>query len=98
MDEVTISPAGDPFTARSKLSTRCRRCTHDFIELLEQDFGIPRYALVNAFMGMPAEHKRRANSLCEWAARADDPGRALLAWARKNRRGTFSFDDADDEL
>jgi hypothetical protein len=70
-------------------TTRHHRCTHEFIGLLEDDFGIARHALINAFMGVPAAPKREAIALCEWALKADDPARALLAWARKNRRGTF---------
>jgi hypothetical protein len=77
---VRIPPSGDPFTARREPSTRHHRCTHEFIDLLEEDFGIPRHALINAFMGM-----------------TDDPARALLAWARKNRRGTFRPDESGDE-
>ena len=77
-------------------STRHIRCDEDFLGLLEEDFGIPTFALSNAFMGFPAEPKRSAIALCEWAARADDPAKALLAWARKNGRGTFRPDDAGD--
>jgi hypothetical protein len=77
-------------------TTRHHRCTHEFIALLEDDFGIPRFALNNAFMGMPAEPKKSAIALSEWASRADDPARALLAWARKNGRGTFRPSEADD--
>jgi hypothetical protein len=79
-------------------TTRHYRCDHGFIALLEEDFGIPRHALINAFLGVPAEPKKSAIALCEWAARTDNPTRALLAWARKNRRGTFRpcEDDAGD--
>ena len=79
-------------------TTRHHRCDHDFVELLKEDFGIARHALRNAFLGVPAEPKKEAIALCEWAAKADDPARALLAWARKNRRGTFHpcEDDAGD--
>ena len=70
-------------------TTRHHRVDLDFLELLEGDFGIPFYALRNAFYGVPPEPKKSAIHLCEWALRADDPARALLAWARKNRRGTF---------
>ncbi len=75
---------------------RRHRCTHEFIELLEEDFGIARYALISAFMGMPAEPKREAIALCEWAARTYEPARALLSWARKNGRGTFCIGSEDD--
>jgi hypothetical protein len=77
-------------------TTRHHRVDEAFLELLEEDFGIPEFALSNAFMGFPAEPKKSAIALCEWAVRADDPGRALLAWARKNHRGTFRL-DADEE-
>ena len=98
-----IPPAGDPFTARREPSTRHHRVDHDFVALLEEDFGIARHALVNAFLGFPAEPKKSAIALCDWASRTDNPAKALLAWARKNRRGTFRPDpedagDAPDEL
>jgi hypothetical protein len=94
----TISPAGDPFSARRAPSTRHHRVDEAFLELLQEDFGIPEFALSNAFLGFPAEPKKSAIALCEWASRADDPARALLAWARKNHRGTFrpEVDDGVD--
>ena len=70
-------------------TTRHHRVDPDFLELLEEDFGIPFYALRNAFYGVPPAPKREAIALCEWAVRADDPARALLGWARKNHRGAF---------
>jgi hypothetical protein len=102
VDTIRIPPAGDPFHAAGKRkgSTRHHRADHAFIELLEEDFEIPRYALHNAFLGVPAEPKKEAIALCEWAARTDNPARALLAWARKNHRGTFRpcEDDTDEDL
>jgi len=97
-----IPPAGDPFYAAGKRtgSTRHHRVDHSFLEALEEDFGIPCFALSNAFMGVPAEPKKSAIALCEWAVKTDDPARALLSWARKNGRGTFApafFEDAADE-
>ena len=87
------------YTSRRRLgSTRHHRVDWDFLELLEEDFGIPRYALHNAFMGFPAEPKKEAIALCEWAVRCEDPARALLAWARKSRRDTFRPDVVGDEL
>jgi hypothetical protein len=94
VDEHTISPAGDPFTARRAPSTRHHRVDEAFLELLEEDFGISTFTLSNAFMGFPAEPKKSAIALCEWAIRAEDPAKALLAWARKNHRGTFRLDDS----
>ena len=99
MDTRRIPPAGDPFyaassrlSARSTRSTRHHRCTHEFLELLQEDFGVPYSALHASFMGVPRAPKREAIALCEWAVRADDPARALLSWARKNGRGTFRPD------
>jgi hypothetical protein len=77
-------------------TTRHHRVDDRFLKLLEEDFGMPAFALSNAFMGCPAEPKKSAIALCEWAARTDDPARALLAWARKNGRGTFRPDASDD--
>jgi len=51
-------------------------------------------------MGIPAELKKSAIALCEWAVKTNDPARALLSWARKNGRGTFApvyFEDAADD-
>jgi hypothetical protein len=78
-------------------TTRHHRVDDAFLVLLEEDFGIPEFALSNAFMGFPAEPKKSAIALCEWAARADEPARALLAWARKNHRGTFRLDAGEEE-
>jgi hypothetical protein len=98
VDDVRIPPAGDPIYAAGKRagSTRHHRVDEDFVAILEEDFGIPRYALYNAFLGVPAEPKKSAIALCEWAARTDDPARALLSWARKNGRGTFAPVPEDD--
>ena len=99
VDEVKSTLAGDPFAyAASKLkrSTRHIRCTHEFLQLLEEDFEIPPYALINAFMGMPAEPQKSAIKLCAWAVRQDEPAKALVAWARRNGRGTFRPDPADN--
>jgi len=78
-------------------TTRHHRVDERFLQLLEEDFGIPEFALSHAFMGVPAEPKKSAIALCEWAIRTDDPTRALLAWARKNGRGTFRPDVAGEE-
>jgi hypothetical protein len=88
----TIAAAGDPFSSRRQPSTRHHRVDQAFLVLLEKDFGISVFLLSNAFMGMPAEPKKSAIALCEWAARQDEPARAILAWARKNHRGTFRPD------
>lgn len=75
-------------------TTRHHRCDERFLEILEEDFGIDRYSLNQAFMGVPPEPKKEAIALCEWAVRAaggdpDEAGDALRAWARKNGRGLY---------
>src|SRR5215208_3550552 len=97
MATIRIPASGDPFSARRAPSTRHHRVDDDFLKLLEEDFGISTFTLSNAFMGVPAEPKKSAIALCEWAVRTDDPTRALLAWARKNGRGTFRPDLVYDE-
>jgi len=77
-------------------TTRHHRVDDAFLGLLEEDFGISEFVLSTAFMGFPAEPKKSAIALCEWAARTDEPARALLAWARKNRRGTFRLDAGEE--
>ena len=79
-----------------KSSTRHHRVDDEFLGLLEEDYGLSRFALENAFMGLPREPKKAAIAVAEWAARSDDPDKALLAWARKNGRGTFRPDEADE--
>ena len=86
-----------PATRVTLGSTLHHRCDEAFLELLEEDFGIPRFALSAALMGCPRAPKRQAIEICEWASRTDNPGRALMAWARKNGRGTFRPDSSDDE-
>jgi hypothetical protein len=82
---------------RRDRSTRHLRCNHEFLDLLEEDFGISQFALRSAFMGVPAAPKKQAIKVCEWASEAtnaskgntDDAGRALRNWARKHGVGTF---------
>ena len=50
-----------------KRSTRHHRCDFEFLELLEEDFGISRFSLRQAFMGVPPAPKKQAIEVCEWA-------------------------------
>jgi hypothetical protein len=92
---------GDPFYAAGSRtgSTRHHRVDEAFLGLLEEDFpGVAYFALSVAFLGMPAEPKKGAIAVTEWASKQDDPNRALLAWARKNARGAFAIvEDLDAE-
>jgi hypothetical protein len=104
VDTISIPPPGDPIYSagllrRTGVSSRHHRCDEEFLDLLEADFGIPPYALSNAFLGVPAEPKKSAIALCEWAVlRHDEPARALLAGARKHGRGTFAPGFFDEDL
>jgi len=65
---------------------------HEFLGLLNEDFGIDFFSLNKAFMGVPAAPKRQAIPLCEWVIKTargdtDEAGRALRAWAKKNGKG-----------
>ena len=55
VDTQRIPASGDPFSARKAPSTRHHRVDEDFVELLEEDFGVAHFALSVAFLGMPAE-------------------------------------------
>jgi hypothetical protein len=76
-------------------STRLlHRVDHEFLGLLNEDFGIDFFSLNQAFMGVPASPKRQAISLCEWAtcsAKGDieEAGKVLRAWAKKNGTGLY---------
>ena len=75
-------------SASPQPSTR-HRVEEEFVNLLEEDFGIDAYSLTKAYMGVPPAPKTQAIALCEWAiaaARGDveEAGKALRWWARKN--------------
>lgn len=76
-------------------SSRHIRCTEEFLELLESDFGIDRYYLYGAFMGIPPAPKKQAIKVCAWAVKSskgdvEEAGKAVRAWARKRGVGTYS--------
>jgi hypothetical protein len=78
----------------SPRTTREHRVDYEFLGLLNEDFGIDFFSLNQAFMGVPAAPKKQAISLCEWAIRAakgdaDEAGRALRAWGKKNGTGLY---------
>lgn len=79
---------------RRNRSTRHHRADHEFVALLEEDFGIPWFSLQQAFIGVPSVPKKQAIKVCEWAERrADDPderGEMIRAWARKRGVGGYA--------
>lgn len=74
-------------------STRRHRCDEEFLEILEQDFGIAQFSLRQAFLGMPPAPKKQAIEVCEWTAtKSDDPeerGRMVRGWARRRKVGQY---------
>lgn len=75
-------------------TTRHHRCDLRFLEVLFEDFGIGRFSLRAAFMGVPPAPKRQAIELCEWATeKAADPeeaGDLIRRWARNRKVGTYA--------
>jgi hypothetical protein len=89
--EVTVIERSLAYPAHETTapSTRHHRVDYEFLGLLYEDFGIDFFSLSRAFMGVPASPKKQAIALCEWALRsakgdADEAGKALRAWAKKN--------------
>lgn len=87
MDTTRIAHPAPP-------TTRYHRVDYEFLGLLNEDFGIDFFSLNQAFMGVPPAPKKRAIALCEWAIRSaggdeDEAGKALRAWAKKNRAGKY---------
>jgi len=79
---------------RALRSTRHIRCDHEFLGLLNEDFGIDFFSLNRVFLGVPPAPKKQAISLCEWAIRTakgnvDEAAKALRAWAKKNGKGQY---------
>ncbi len=70
----------------STRTTRHIRVDRRFAGLLSEDFGIGTRAIMQALSGEP---QREAIALVEWASKADEPAKALVAWARKHRRGSY---------
>jgi hypothetical protein len=78
-----------------RTTRRGLRCNYEFLDVLEEDFGISQFALRSAFMGVPAAPKKHAIKLCEWAMSAADgdteeAGAALRAWAKDHKSGVFN--------
>ncbi len=68
-------------------STRHIVTDRRFAGFLSEDFGINVETVLKALAGEP---QRESIALCIWAAeRTEHPAEALLAWARKHRRGHF---------
>lgn len=74
--------------------TRHHRCDLDFLDLLREDFGIDRFSLTQAFMGMPTFPKKKAITVCAWAlSKIDDPverGVLVRRWAKRRGVGMYA--------
>ncbi len=73
-------------TGTTRGSTRNHKVDTEFSAILADDFGLSPAAITEALFGEP---KKQAIRVLEWAAATDTPRGALLAWARKNRRGMY---------
>ena len=67
-------------TSHIKVDTR-------FAGLLSEDFGISKPKILSALEG---ESQKQAIEVCQWAARTDEPGKALLNWAKKHGKGGYA--------
>ena len=78
---------------REKVERARLRCDYDFLDLLEEDYGIRQFHLRSAFMGIPSARKLDAIAVCERAiAETDDPedaGDLVRQWARKRKVGMY---------
>jgi hypothetical protein len=73
-------------TTSTRTTTRHIKVDARFAGLLSEDFGVETRAILQALSGEP---QREAIALVEWASKADEPAKAIVAWGRKNRRGSF---------
>lgn len=67
-------------TSHIKVDTR-------FAGLLSEDFGISKPKILSALEGEP---QKQAIEVCQWAACTDEPGKALLNWAKKQGKGGYT--------
>ena len=78
---------------REKVERARRRCDYCFLELLEEDYGIRKFHLRAAFMGIPSASKLDAIAVCEQAiAEAEDPeeaGEMVRQWAKERKVGSY---------
>jgi hypothetical protein len=75
-------------------STRHHRCDYEFLDLLEEDFGISQFSLRQAFMGVPPAPKKQAIEVCEWAIRVasrdvEKASGAIRGWAKNRGVGMY---------
>lgn len=85
---TTIQPQADSAYNRDQASTRHLLVDRRFTSILHEDFPIlPAGTIRRALEG---ELQRQSISICAWASGTGEPARALLCWARKHRRGTYS--------
>lgn len=74
-----------PETPNKHRSTRHHVVDERYATILSSDFpALPAEVILDALGGEP---QKQAIAVSAWAAKQDQPARALLAWARKHRRG-----------
>lgn len=89
-----MSRRSAPTRQTSNRSTRHHRVDEEFLDILHEDFGIPKFSLVRAFDGVPPAPKKQAIAICEWALKkaGGDPDAAadrLRGWAKRRKVGRY---------
>ena len=70
------------------------RVDEEFLQLLEEDYGIGQFSLRRAFLGCPPATKKQAIEVCEVFAKKvdgdpDEAGRMIRAWAQSLKVGQY---------
>ena len=71
------------------------RCDFEFLQMLEEDYGIRQFSLRSAFLGMPAARRREAVAVCETALEkagdTEETGDLVRRWARERKVGMYHW-------
>lgn len=87
---TTIQPQADSAHNPKEASTRHMLVDRRFAAILHEDF--PVLPAADIRRALEDEPRKAAIQVCVWASGTGEPARALLCWARKHRRGTYSAD------
>lgn len=84
--DTPIETQAQPACKYPQASTKHIVVTGRYAALLEEDFGLEWGVVLECLVGEPC---KTGMALCEWATTKREPAKALVAWARKNKRGTY---------
>lgn len=87
--DTPIETQAQPACKYPQASTRKHVVNGRYAALLAEDFGIEWGVVLEALVGEP---QRQAIAICDWAEKTKEPAKALVCWARKNKRGTYRPD------